>query len=137
MPLIESLEASKLLATEIGEKVAEAAETEIAINDSRNKYRPVAERGAMLFFLLNSLNKIHAFYQYRLVSGARIACTNSYSIVSADQKSMANRPIIWLQPCVAPASVSMCVSINMKAALIVSPTLHVLQGICAARARVL
>jgi dynein heavy chain len=90
--LIESLEASKLLATEIGEKVAEAAETEIAINDSRNKYRcglldsacevpcrqccmltitvplicrPVAERGAMLFFLLNSLNKIHAFYQYR------------------------------------------------------------------------
>lgn len=27
--------------------------------------RPVAERGAMLFFLLNSLNKIHAFYQYR------------------------------------------------------------------------
>lgn len=39
MPLIESLEASKRLATEIGEKVAEAAETEIAINDSRNKYR--------------------------------------------------------------------------------------------------
>lgn len=67
VPLIESLEASKLLATEIGEKVAEAAETEIAINDSRNKYRPVAERGAMLFFLLNSLNKIHAFYQYRWV----------------------------------------------------------------------
>lgn len=39
VPLIESLEASKLLAIEIGEKVAEAAETEIAINDSRNKYR--------------------------------------------------------------------------------------------------
>lgn len=39
VPLIESLEASKRLATEIGEKVAEAAETEIAINDSRNKYR--------------------------------------------------------------------------------------------------
>jgi hypothetical protein len=41
VPLIESLEASKRLATEIGEKVAEAAETEIAINDSRNKYRYV------------------------------------------------------------------------------------------------
>jgi dynein heavy chain len=37
--LIESLEASKRLATEIGEKVAEATETEVAINDSRNKYR--------------------------------------------------------------------------------------------------
>jgi dynein heavy chain len=46
--------------------VTEARETEIAINDSRNKYRPVAKRGAMLFFLLNSLNKIHAFYQYSL-----------------------------------------------------------------------
>lgn len=39
VPLIESLEASKSLATEIGEKVVEASETEIAINDSRNKYR--------------------------------------------------------------------------------------------------
>ena len=66
MALIESLEESKRVATEINEKVTEARETEIAINDSRNKYRPVAKRGAMLFFLLNSLNKIHAFYQYSL-----------------------------------------------------------------------
>lgn len=64
--LIESLEESKRVATEINEKVAEARETEGAINDSRNKYRPVAQRGAMLFFLLNSLNKIHAFYQFSL-----------------------------------------------------------------------
>jgi dynein heavy chain len=26
----------------------------------------VAQRGAMLFFLLNSLSKIHAFYQFSL-----------------------------------------------------------------------
>ena len=30
------------------------------------QYRSVAARGAMLFFLLNGLNKIHAFYQYSL-----------------------------------------------------------------------
>jgi len=30
------------------------------------RYRPVAQRGAMLFFLLNSLSKIHAFYQFSL-----------------------------------------------------------------------
>ena len=30
------------------------------------RYRPVAQRGAMLFFLLNSLFKIHAFYQFSL-----------------------------------------------------------------------
>lgn len=64
--LIESLEESKRVATEINEKVKEAKETEIAINENRNKYRNVAARGAMLFFLLNSLNKIHAFYQFSL-----------------------------------------------------------------------
>jgi len=47
-------------------QVKEAKETEIAINFNRNQYRNVAARGAMLFFLLNSLNKIHAFYQYSL-----------------------------------------------------------------------
>ena len=47
-------------------QVKEAKETEVAINENRNKYRNVAARGAMLFFLLNSLNKIHAFYQYSL-----------------------------------------------------------------------
>lgn len=64
--LIESLEESKRVATEINEKVKEAKATEIAINENRNKYRNVAARGAMLFFLLNSLNKIHAFYQFSL-----------------------------------------------------------------------
>ena len=64
--LIESLEESKRVATEINEKVKEAKLTEIAINENRNKYRNVAARGAMLFFLLNSLNKIHAFYQFSL-----------------------------------------------------------------------
>lgn len=64
--LIESLEESKRVAEEISEKVAEAKETEIQINENRNKYRDVAARGSMLFFLLNSLNKIHAFYQFSL-----------------------------------------------------------------------
>ena len=54
------------MADEISEKVVQARETEESINENRNKYRAVAARGAMLFFLLNSLNKIHAFYQYSL-----------------------------------------------------------------------
>ena len=64
--LIESLEESKEVADEISLKVAEAKETQVVIDENRNKYRPVARRGAMLFFLLNSLNKIHAFYQFSL-----------------------------------------------------------------------
>eukprot|EP00891_Asterochloris_glomerata_P001316 jgi/Astpho2/1316/Aster-06188 len=64
--LIESLEESKRVADEISLKVAEAKTTEEQINEARDKYRSVAARGAMLFFLLNGLNKIHAFYQYSL-----------------------------------------------------------------------
>ncbi|GBF93145.1 dynein alpha flagellar outer arm [Raphidocelis subcapitata] len=64
--LIESLEESKRVATDISDKVAQARETESAINDSRDKYRPVAQRGSLLFFLLNSLSKVHAFYQFSL-----------------------------------------------------------------------
>jgi hypothetical protein len=38
----------------------------VQINEARNVYRGVAARGAMLFFMLNSLGKMHAFYQYSL-----------------------------------------------------------------------
>lgn len=64
--LIESLEESKRVSDDITVKVAEAKETEAMIMVARDKYRGVASRGAMLFFLLNSLNKIHAFYQFSL-----------------------------------------------------------------------
>jgi dynein heavy chain, axonemal len=64
--LIESLEESKRIADDITIKVAEAKETEKMIMVARDRYRGVAARGAMLFFLLNSLNKIHAFYQFSL-----------------------------------------------------------------------
>lgn len=37
-------------------------------NVGKMQYKAVANRGAMLFFLLNSLSKIHAFYQYSLNS---------------------------------------------------------------------
>jgi dynein heavy chain len=64
--LIEGLEESKRIATEIAEKQIVAAETEVTINAARETYRPVASRGALLFFLMNNLNKIHTFYQYSL-----------------------------------------------------------------------
>ncbi len=44
----------------------EAQETEKQINVARDAYRGVAARGAMLFFLLQSLSKIHAFYSFSL-----------------------------------------------------------------------
>jgi len=66
--LIESLEEAKRLSAEISEKVEVAKETEVRINEARELYRPVANRGALLFFLLSELFKIHQFYHYSLAS---------------------------------------------------------------------
>lgn len=64
--LIESLEQSKKLSTEIKEKVEIAKATEVDINVSSEHYRPAANRGALVFFLLNELNKIHSYYKFSL-----------------------------------------------------------------------
>jgi len=66
--LIESLEDSKKLSIEIQEKVEIAKETEIQINTASEFYRPAASRGALVFFLLMELTKIHSFYKFSLDS---------------------------------------------------------------------
>jgi dynein heavy chain len=66
--LIENLEESKRIATDIQEKQTIAKETEITINAARENYRPTAARGALLFFLMVNLNKVHTFYQFSLNS---------------------------------------------------------------------
>ena len=66
--LIENLEKSKALSTEIKEKVEIAKTTEIQIIDASEVYRPAANRGALVFFLMNELYKIHSFYRFSLDS---------------------------------------------------------------------
>jgi len=66
--LIENLEESKRVSADIAEKAAIAAETEIEINSAREEYRPIAIRGALLFFMLGSLGRIHSLYLYSLSS---------------------------------------------------------------------
>jgi dynein heavy chain len=66
--LIESLEFSKKLSIEINEKVEKAKITEEVINVASEHYRPAASRGALVFFLLNELYKIHSFYKFSLDS---------------------------------------------------------------------
>lgn len=66
--LIENLEYSKKLSTEINEKVAVAKETEVMIKEASEYYRPAASRGALVFFLMNDLAKMHSFYKFSLDS---------------------------------------------------------------------
>jgi dynein heavy chain len=66
--LIESLEYSKKLSTEIEEKVEIAKVTEVDFDTASESYRPAASRGALVFFLMNELYKIHSFYKFSLDS---------------------------------------------------------------------
>lgn len=66
--LIESLEYSKKLSVEINEKMEKGKITEEVINVTSENYRPAASRGALVFFLLNELYKIHSFYKFSLDS---------------------------------------------------------------------
>lgn len=66
--LIENLEYSKQISTEIAIKVEIAKTTEAKINETSENYRPAASRGALIYFLLSDLAKIHSFYKYSLES---------------------------------------------------------------------
>lgn len=66
--LIENLEYSKKISTEIKEKVEIAKVTEVIINEASETYRPAASRGALVFFLMIDLYKVHSFYKFSLDS---------------------------------------------------------------------
>jgi len=66
--LIESLEDAKKVSTETTEKVTIATVISAQIIETSEQYRPAANRGALVFFLMNELNKIHSFYKFSLDS---------------------------------------------------------------------
>lgn len=66
--LIESLEDAKRVSAETREKVATASTISAQITTTSEQYRPAANRGALVFFLLNELYKIHSFYKFSLDS---------------------------------------------------------------------
>jgi len=85
--LIESLEDTKRVATDIEVKAKIARETEATINETSEKYRPVARRAALLFFLMNSLFKVHSYYVYSLASFVSVFM-RSIDLVSGDLDPM-------------------------------------------------
>mmetsp|Transcript_10755 Transcript_10755/g.40251 ORF Transcript_10755/g.40251 Transcript_10755/m.40251 type:complete len:4525 (-) Transcript_10755:51-13625(-) len=64
--LIENLEKTKETSAEIKVKVEQGKKTEVEINEARERYREVAARGSLLYFLLDELKLIHSFYKYSL-----------------------------------------------------------------------
>lgn len=66
--LIQTLEDAKGKSVEIAEKLAVAKVTSEEIEEVRVKYIPVAERGAILFFVMAGLSAISGMYEYSLAA---------------------------------------------------------------------
>lgn len=47
-------------------RLKEAEATELMINVAREKYRPVATQGSVMYFVIASLSEIDPMYQYSL-----------------------------------------------------------------------
>ena len=66
--LIENLEETKRTAVDIAEKVKQAKETEVSIGRAREVYRPVATRGSLVYFLIDTLNALDRCYHYSMAN---------------------------------------------------------------------
>ena len=64
--LIETLGESKELSKVIAERLRESEKTEAEINEMRERYRPVATRGSIIYFVIADLAQIDPMYQFSL-----------------------------------------------------------------------
>eukprot|EP00494_Astrolonche_serrata_P034611 UN34880 len=64
--LIETLDDSKKTSIVINQRVLEAEKLEIQINETRQKYVPVAVRGSVIYFVIADLSLADPMYQYSL-----------------------------------------------------------------------
>lgn len=66
--LIENLEETKRTATDIAEKVTQAQDTGSKLSKAREVYRPVAARGALIYFLVDAISALDRVYYYTMAT---------------------------------------------------------------------
>ena len=64
--LIDVLGTIKTKSKEVNEKLAEASEKKIEINDKREVFRPVAARGAVIYFCIVEMSLVNWMYNTAL-----------------------------------------------------------------------
>ena len=65
--LINTLASSQVTANDIKKKKEESEKTEKQIDDTRQNYKPVAERASLLFFCITDFSNVDSMYQYSLL----------------------------------------------------------------------
>lgn len=89
--LIVNLENSKKISVEVTQKVEIAKATEIKINVASESYRPAATRGALIYFLLTDLAKIHSFYKYSL-DAYIIVINRAIDVITEKKEKLEEKP---------------------------------------------
>jgi len=64
LSLLEVLNTTRVLATDIAEKLESSSRTEASINKAREHYRPVARRGSTLYFVMTDLRYVRYVFSY-------------------------------------------------------------------------
>lgn len=64
--LIATLSKSKTMSKAIGERLADSKSTKQQMEEARERYRPLAVRGSLLYFTVAELCKVDVMYQYSL-----------------------------------------------------------------------
>lgn len=95
--LIDVLATIKLKSKEVNEKLVEASEKKIEINDKRENFRPVAARGAVLYFCIVEMTLVNWMYNTSLTQFIELF---EWSIINSPKaqltKERVERIVTWL-----------------------------------------
>ncbi|KAG2769665.1 Dynein alpha chain, flagellar outer arm [Phytophthora cactorum] len=77
-PLIQILSDTKHKAQRTQNNMEAAKKTQESVNITSEKYRSIAARGSLLFFLMNDISKVHSYYIYSLASFQQVFLSGIY-----------------------------------------------------------
>ena len=92
--LINTLDKSKGMAKIIQDRLKDSRVTQERINGSRIEYSPVADRGAILYFVLSNLSSVDVMYQFSLSGFISLfsKCISSSKTARHDASTDSNAP---------------------------------------------